>query len=422
MTSFVINENSFFMSEEFKALFKKVKVRLSLLNAEKLIKRFSNLEKLMSTYIPEQIKASSLLQNEIVFLVRELDVCLSDFLTKDELKEIDKVVGSKLINIIVIAKSVTVPKEHFHCVVEGCNERAINSHTISRANNFRSGVNYYGLKSRGEDKKNNGLYMGRVNTLQASTRPLFCANHDSSLFKDIEGYKNIDVENQEHLFLQNWRIYLSENYDNTNFVGVVQKQLFQNPQSIETIGLKTPSIVAKQDKVFFSMKREIVYICINFTNKTPLLASFRKSLSYLGEKIAFEQDFYFHLLNNGNQQCLIISGFRTRPMVSALRRLKESFEKDSFEFWQKIFNIMPMKENVFFTETFAFNKELLEKVKQTELQKAKVSNLTFQSEVPTSFSKREIFNFFGISKLTHNLDSVNSKETEEKLEMDLEMQ
>lgn len=90
-------------------------------------------------------------------------------------------------------------------------------------------------------------------------------------------------------------------------------------------------------------------------------------------------------------------------MEEALKNLKEVYEKDNFEFWQKIFNFMPLKKNVYFNETFAFDNALTTKLKQIYLSNKDMKNQIFMRTLPTIFSKKELFSFFGISRVFTNI-------------------
>lgn len=293
------------------------------------------------------------------------------------------------------------------CVVNGCCDRAINSHSISRAHNFRKGVNYYSLKARirDEGKANSGIYLGRVISSNASTRHLFCAEHDKNLFLPIEGESNLEITNTEHMFLQNWRTFLWEKHSADYYIRNMRKELEKNPQLLNQRTLKSfKSDLCFDEKNFNEENKDIVYFALTFTNKTPILASFCQKLNLLSPSgKGEEQCFYFQLLHNNNNHCLIVSGFRTPEMVEALENLKQVYEKDSSEFWQKMFNFMPLKKNVYFNETFAFNEALTTKLKHIYLANKNVDKRSFMRNMPMTFSKKELFSFFGLSKVFTNI-------------------
>lgn len=401
--------------DNFKESLDELNRRASLLNLVKMIKQIKNLEKLLKVYLVEHFEKSHLLQKEVGDFIALLNKELAqEGLSKSDYNELSHIFENKLVDIIILAKNIKTDKVKYSCCVDGCKEFAINSHTISRANNFRNGVNYYKLNNKGQSSRSD-FFAKKIQTKDASTIPLFCASHDSALFKEIEGAGFIDVKNQEHLYLQNWRIFLAKNHHRkAGLVPNVRKQLFNNPQIIKNKSFNDFNVdghINKMERDFFNEKRKIVYICITFNNNAPILASFSDSLDLLEKQNNFfDHTFYFHLLNNNKQQCLIISGFKTKTMVKALTKVKELFKKDPYEFWQKVFNIMPLQDNVFFTESLALNKVSLDKLKDTQLQKAKIKDLSLFSEVPTSFSKKELFNFFGMCKIEDNL--VNAIEIE----------
>ncbi len=325
-----------------------------------------------------------------------------------------KEAGSRVFHFMLalINKGKDLKKENIKakCVVNGCCETAINSHTISRAHNFCRGVNYYSLKARirDEGKANAGIYLGRVISSNASTRPMFCAEHDKNLFLPIEGDSTLNIENTEHMYLQNWRTFLWEKNSQEYYARNMRKELEKNPQILNqrTIKYLDKGLYIDEEK-FNEENKDIVYFALTFTNKTPILASFCEDLSLMspsGNKgESSNQYFYFQLLHNNNNHCLIVSGFRTPEMEEALKNLKEVYEKDNFEFWQKIFNFMPLKKNVYFNETFAFDNALTTKLKQIYLSNKDMKNQSFMRSLPTIFSKKELFSFFGISRVFTNI-------------------
>lgn len=330
-----------------------------------------------------------------------------------EAREAGSCVFHFMLNLIEKGKELRFKEQEMvMCVVGGCGEKAINSHTISRANNFRRGVNYYSLKSRirDEGKANSGIYLGRVIASNASTRHMFCATHDRDLFQSIEGDSNLDIENTSHMYLQNWRTFLWENNADGGYIRNMRKELEKNPQLLNQRTLTMSKVTASNsidEQFFINESKDIIYFALTFTNKTPILASFCEDLSLLapnGENNKKSgQYFYFHLLHNNDKHCLIISGFRTPEMESALKNLKAVYEKDNFEFWQKVFNFVPLKKNIFFNETFAFNDALTTKLKQIYLTNQEVKNRSFMRSLPITFSKKELFSFFGMSRLFSNI-------------------
>lgn len=373
--------------------------------SESIRVKIKNTEKLLTLYITEYVRSSVDLQKKFGDLIVELEVFFSEKRDVSEIKHADEVFGKKLIEIIIFSKSIKLEKNKSLCVAKGCENFAINSHTISRANNFRNGINYYNLRTRGDNKKNGGLYLARVLSTQASTRPIFCSYHDSHLFSDIEGLNNVDVNKPEHLYLQNWRIFLANQYDEENYIERTRLSLFDVPGQIISKPLTTPDILKKVDKSYFDEEvKDIAYIVIKFNAKPPILASFSLNVSnIIKHNVGVNQNLYFHLLQNNSHHCLIISGFRTRHVLKTLNYLKKIYEKDSFEFWQKLFHIIPLKKNVFFTEEIALNESLSNKIKQIELLKQS-DVIDFKSDLSVSFSKKEVFNFFGVSSIKDNLE------------------
>lgn len=108
-------------------------------------------------------------------------------------------------------------KEHFlkisnkrrKCSHPSCNERAINSHTVSKASNllkisFEKHI-YYISNPIFNINNNSLINFESIGIKKASAYPLFCAKHDAYLFEPFEN-KNILKITQKHSFLLHYRI------------------------------------------------------------------------------------------------------------------------------------------------------------------------------------------------------------------------
>lgn len=108
-------------------------------------------------------------------------------------------------------------KEHFQeisnkkrkCSHPNCNERAINSHTVSKASNLLKisfEKHIYSISNPIFNINNNSLIDFKlIGINEASVYPLFCKKHDSDLFEPFEN-KNILKITQKHSFLLHYRI------------------------------------------------------------------------------------------------------------------------------------------------------------------------------------------------------------------------
>jgi len=138
-------------------------------------------------------------------------------------------------------------KEHFQkisnkkrkCSHPNCNERAINSHTVSRASNLlkisSKNNNLYSIKNPIFGINNNDFLDFKCGVNTASVYPLFCKKHDSDLFEPFEN-KNILKITQKHSFLLHYRIlnkalYLKEILDEA-YTKAIQ-ELKENEQFIK---------------------------------------------------------------------------------------------------------------------------------------------------------------------------------------------
>lgn len=383
----------------------------NIIRGSTLNSHLKNLNPMVKFFYTEYLENYSMLRQKLESIVTYTEgVFIGHYPDQKLSKEAGSRIFHFMVELIEFGKETRIENQKLApCVVNGCEQKAIKSHTISRAHNFKNSINYYILKSRirDEGKANSGIYLGRVISSNASTRHMFCAEHDKNLFLPIEGDSNLDIENPEHLFLQNWRTFLWDGRSDNSYLKNMRKELEKNHQLLNQRTLSVAVRAACIDEALFQQEnKDIVYFALTFTNAPPMLASFCQDLAYLlPQKSSSEQKqmFYFQMLNNRNKQCLIVSGFRTPEMVEALTLLKNVYEKDNCEFWQKIFNFIPLKKNVFFTETFAFNSVLANKLKQIHLISLQNENKGFMKELPTTFSKKELFSFFGLSKVYTNI-------------------
>lgn len=85
------------------------------------------------------------------------------------------------------------------CLVDGCNDKAIKSHTIQKAllKQISENGKVFSLDAFNKDM---GYMFKESGVNQASTSKLFCKKHDKSLFSIIED-KKIEFNNNKHLDL-----------------------------------------------------------------------------------------------------------------------------------------------------------------------------------------------------------------------------
>ena len=94
------------------------------------------------------------------------------------------------------------------CSHPNCNERAIKSHTVSKASNLlkiSSKNHVYQIENPIFNINNNNLInFEPIGIKKASAYPLFCAKHDADLFESFEKNSILKIT-QKHSFLLHYR-------------------------------------------------------------------------------------------------------------------------------------------------------------------------------------------------------------------------
>lgn len=135
------------------------------------------------------------------------------------------------------------------CIIKKCNEKCINGHTLTKSlitKDLKETINKndvvytYTL---------NGCKFEQVGWKKASTFKFTCAKHDSELFKPIENNIQIDIKNNEHLFLHTFRSF---------------SYVFAN--KINKINLNHSNILNDVSKFSFNENSKLEYNNIPITN------------------------------------------------------------------------------------------------------------------------------------------------------------
>ena len=96
----------------------------------------------------------------------------------------------------------------YKCLVPGCNQKAINSHSQQKEGQLRAiarNGNVYALERnlyralKGTEQRSSLLYLSLVGLKEASVFPGFCASHDTSLFAHIEK-KDLSINDPEQAY------------------------------------------------------------------------------------------------------------------------------------------------------------------------------------------------------------------------------
>lgn len=107
-------------------------------------------------------------------------------------------------------------KEKWSCMFPNCKHHAINSHILQRhgiLDNIAENGHFYQLYPLSAfDVKRTGKYVDfkKIGLNNGFSWPLFCKEHDSKLFEDIERKSNIDICDYKVQLLFTYRTLCSE--------------------------------------------------------------------------------------------------------------------------------------------------------------------------------------------------------------------
>lgn len=321
----------------------------------------------------------------------------------------------------IIYKSQTGPLKslmsNYRCIVPGCGQKAIHSHTISKSNNFDVNTVFYQFTDNLADHY---FYPRPRKKLiahkRASTFPLFCLHHDTNIFSSIEMHNNIDLNNPNHHLLQNWRTFSFREVQVNYHYNEIKHILKRNVKSFSIRNIPKISLDNSFDYDFFHAKtmeiKPIIYIAIALEKAPNILASFCDDLRYIEKSGIYlrEEYFYLHLLRNREQPCLMISGFDSLNMRNALNPLKNLLLKDEGAFWQEIFKVLTLNDNVFF-ESEIFSDPTLQEKMETIFNQIHIdwNNPKFNYSIKThkTISKKEAKKLFQSKRMFTNIPENN---------------
>lgn len=119
-------------------------------------------------------------------------------------------------NLLEKTKKEIFSKESWPCMHPNCTKQAINSHLLQRHgildNIVENGHFYQLMPSNAFTTKNTGKLFDfkKVGLNQGFSWPLFCNEHDSNVFKEIEKKEDIDFDNYRIQLLFSYRALCSE--------------------------------------------------------------------------------------------------------------------------------------------------------------------------------------------------------------------
>lgn len=305
---------------------------------------------------------------------------------------------------------------HYKCIIPGCGQKAIQSHTISKSNNFGVNEIFYQFTDNLADHY---FYPRPRKKLiahkRASTFPLFCLQHDTSLFSSIEMNSNIDVHNPEHLHLQHWRTFSFRDIQINAHYNEIKHILKTNYRSFSIH--KIPKFDLSQFYDFHHFQesaghinkgKDIIYLGIALKKAPNILASFCDDLRYIAKdkNIKTPELFYLNILRNRDNPFFLLSGFDSPAMRKTLYYYKEMFLNDEREFWQEIMKILILNDNVYFEQKIFEDEALSNKLENVFNQ----IHFDWNNPVPNysikahkTISKKEATHLFKSKKMFSNI-------------------
>lgn len=320
----------------------------------------------------------------------------------------------------------------YKCVVPSCEHNAISSHTISRANNFTKGVDFFRLREKkyNNTPPNSSYELLKVSDKKASAHPLFCSLHDRKIFLPIENGKIINPFNQKHLFLQNWRTFTLHHARSKEKKDIFMGTVLQDPSKTSLVNsLNIIDYMNSLDgKVYRQLAPHTDFLAMNFSLKNipPILASVildirhiapefeRNNTPFVNETVNF---FYIHILPNGHSPIVNISAFNDDINYQAMMHLYSLYKMNKQMFWNKILQFISTSPNVFFNGSIIYpdgdniNKNsTYKKIEElySEINKANKNVYTipdYYKHIDIEFSKKEINSLFA-----HNMFDCNFAE------------
>jgi len=301
----------------------------------------------------------------------------------------------------------------YQCIVPSCKFKAIQSHTISKSNNFKFNEVFYQFTDNLADHY---FYPSPRKKLiahkRASTFPLFCLHHDTAIFSSIEMNNNIDVHNHAHLLLQNWRTFSFSEIQLDYHYNEIKHILKTNIKSFSIHKIPRINFQNCYDYQFFHKKTEesrpIIYLGLSLIKSPTLLASFCEDLRYIYKEAKNDPQeiFYINILRNRDNPFFLLSGFDSPNMRKALIHYKKLFLKDERSFWQEVFKILILNDNVFFEQQMFKDPVFAEKLESVFNQIHLDWNnpvLNYSIKAHRTISKKEASNLFKAKKIFSNI-------------------
>lgn len=280
--------------------------------------------------------------------------------------------------------------------LDKCDSNIIGAHTISNGNNFRNKNIYTFDKVFFKKEIQYDSKLKNIHPDNASLGYIFCKNHDGPLFSKIEINSNIDLTNEEHHLLQNYRIFYKKySEDKINIKANIQNKILdefeikysQPPYNL--IYLKTDinnfiikerereqyrtskklsyDIDSKSNDIFRKkIKTNLSYLVFTLKNDTKIFSSSCGMAKVINNTIKIDTDIlYFHILQNKDNPCIIFSGIKTTNINNTLKIIEKKYDndytKEKLYFSKFICSFVCLTDNTFFTDEIFNHNELKKK-------------------------------------------------------------
>ena len=310
----------------------------------------------------------------------------------------------------VIANIIrNVHSKNWRCIIEGCEEKAINSHLLQQ-NGILDNVSVDGhlIEYKQTDPftwsdNTTPFEMKRLGKKKAFSLPVFCNYHDTTIFKEVETHP-IDIESYRVHLLLSYRVVCAEiRKKETNvelFTRILNAENLKGGGSLEEIKISKEGNelgIKDLDRYKNLFEEELNKESYNFTFKVykyPLLGIYGSAvfspIDYLvtdPEKVEPLNNVFIHVIPY-NEGTNIIAGYNNDYVDDWIKKYVDSWdglEEEEFEkHLTKLFTAH--------IENWGMSPDLLDKIKDKNLKLFK--EYTFKNAYNHSPNQKIEFNLF----------------------------
>lgn len=232
---------------------------------------------------------------------------------------------------IGIAGNITINllKRKWKCLVDGCEENSINSHLLQRNGILNSiAENGHLIEIKLTDifkfKANQTpISFNFVGVKKAFTKPVFCAKHDSEIFKEIEN-EYINFESYKTFILLSYRVTLAELrkkefaverqnrlINSQTLKGILNEGIHKNQIKDYKLGIEDLKVSKKHlESEINSPQENFVFIKLEF----PYLETYASALFNVTNYPALDNVF-IHIIPHSNKLIVIIGYYKKHTNI-----------------------------------------------------------------------------------------------------------